>query len=249
MNEITKAAIAAHAIAAYPHECVGLVVQVGGAEQYMPCTNSATEPTEQFMLSAEEFARCEDAGEVVALVHSHPGARAQPSAADRAVCEASEIARWVIVSVGVQEDGSIAVDDWCEFGPTGFIAPLVGRQFVHGVHDCFSIIRDWYRIERGVVIPDFERRDDWWNDGSTSLYVDNYRTAGFVAVGVDAVLELGDVMLMQIRSKNGVPNHAGIYIGGGHFLHHMHGRLSGRTVWGGMWLDCLREVLRYGGAE
>ncbi|RQM44756.1 phage tail protein [Paraburkholderia bannensis] len=249
MNETTKAAIAAHAIAEYPRECVGLVVLVQGAETYMPCANWAATPSEQFVLAGEDYARAEDAGEIVALVHSHPGAPARPSAADKAMCEQSGIASWLIVSLGVQANGSIAVDDWCEFGPSGFIAPLVGRQFAHGVHDCYAIVRDWYRLERDVVLPDFARRDDWWDDGHSSLYLDNYRAAGFEDVGPGAELQVGDVLLMQIRSRNGVPNHAGIYIGDGHFLHHMHGRLSGRAVWGGMWAQCIRTVLRYRGSE
>jgi len=249
MNETIKAAIAEHAIAEYPRECVGLLSLVRGVETYLPCTNHAATPTEQFVLAAEDYASAEDAGEIVAIVHSHPGGRAHPSDADKAMCEASGIARWVIASVGVQADGSIGVDGWCEFGPCGFIAPLVGRRFSHGVHDCYSIVRDWYRIERGVVLPDFERRDEWWDDGKSSLYLDNYRAAGFVDVGQDAQLEIGDVLLMEILGKNGVPNHAGVYLGDTKFLHHMRGRLSTRTVWGGMWRQCLRTVLRYEGAR
>lgn len=249
MNESIKAAIAAHAIAEYPREAVGFVTSVAGVETYMPCANCAATPTEHFVISGEDYARAEGAGHIVALVHSHPGAAARPSAADKAMCEQSGIALWVIVSLGMQADGSIAVDDWCEFGPSGFIAPLIGRQFAHGIHDCYAIVRDWYRLERDVVLPDFERRDDWWEDGHSSLYLENYRAAGFEDIGAEADLAIGDVLLMQIRSRNGVPNHAGIYIGDGHFLHHMHGRLSGRAVWGGMWAQCLRTVLRYRGDE
>lgn len=249
MNESIKAAIAEHAIAEYPRECVGVIVLDHGQERYVACANRAATPTEQFVLAAEDFARAEDIGDIVALVHSHPGGRAHPSDADRAMCECSGVPRWIIVSLGVQASGVVDIDAWCEFGPSGFVAPLIGRAFVHGVHDCYSIVRDWYRLERSIDLPDFERRDDWWDDGRSSLYLANYRAAGFVDVGCDAELVVGDVLLMQIRSRNGVPNHAGIYLGDGRFLHHMHGRLSGRAVWGGMWLQCLRTVLRYRGAE
>lgn len=245
MDERIRASIAEHALAEYPRECCGLIVSRDGVETYLPCRNAAATPSEQFVIPGEDYARAEDSGEIVTLVHSHPGAPARPSAADKAMCEASGIAGWIIVSLGVQGDGSIAVDDWCEFGPSGYIAPLIGRQFVHGVHDCWSLIRDWYRTERGVELLDFERTDGWWDDGHSSLYMDNYRAVGGVDVGPNAELQVGDVLLMQIRSRNAVPNHAGVYIGDGLFLHHMHGRLSGRTVWGGMWKQCLRTVLRY----
>ncbi|WP_230384747.1 lysis system i-spanin subunit Rz, partial [Burkholderia pseudomallei] len=67
------------------------------------------------------------------------------------MCGRSGIAKWVIVSLGVQADGSIGIDDWCEFEPGGYVARLVGRQFVHGVHDCYAIVRDWYLAERRAI--------------------------------------------------------------------------------------------------
>lgn len=249
MNETTKAAIAKHALAEYPRECVGLICVRDGVETYVPCRNVAAMPTENFSLSPEDYANAEDLGGIDALVHSHPGRAARPTGADRSMCERAGIRQWVIVSLGMQADGSIGIDDWCEFGPTGFVAPLIGRQFVHGVHDCYDLIRSYYQLERGVTLPDFERPDNWWHDGVSNLYLDNFGKAGFADMGQDAKIEVGDVLLMQIRSRNGVPNHAGVYLGGNVLLHHMHGQLSGRTVWGGMWARSLRTVLRYVGEE
>ncbi|WOD19846.1 C40 family peptidase [Paraburkholderia kirstenboschensis] len=247
MNEQTKNAIAEHALAEYPRECCGLILLVHGVEFYAPCRNIAGTPSEHFVMSPEDYAAAEDRGTIVAVVHSHPGAAARPSVADRAMCEKSGVDKWVIVSLGVQADGSIAVDDWCEFSPDGYVPPLLGREFVHGSVDCYSLIRDWYRLERGVDLPDFERPDAWWDDGKSNLYLDNFAKAGFTNVGQEAELLAGDVVLMQIRSRNGVPNHAGVYLGDNVLLHHMYGQLSRRTVWGGMWAHCLRTVLRYKG--
>ncbi|WP_250451212.1 C40 family peptidase [Caballeronia sp. ATUFL_M2_KS44] len=245
MNEETKKAIADHALAEYPRECCGLVVLHDGAERYVPCRNVAGAPEEHFVMSPEDYALAEDMGPIVAVVHSHPGAPARPSMADKAIAEKSGVDKWVIISVGVQGDGSVGAEDWCEFGPSGYIAPLVGREWAHGTLDCYAIVRDWYRLERGIELPDFERAEKWWEDGKSSLYMDNFAAAGFVDVGQDADLQPGDVLLMQIRAK--VPNHAGIYLGNNQMLHHMYGRLSGRTVWGGMWAHALRAVLRYKG--
>jgi proteasome lid subunit RPN8/RPN11 len=247
MNEQIKNAIAEHALAECPRECCGLVVLQDGSEVYVPCRNTATKPTDNFSMAPEDYARAEDMGSIVTVVHSHPGGSARPSGADLKTCEQSGVDKWVIVSLGVQGDGSIALDDWFEFGPSGYIAPLIGRRFVHGVHDCYDLIRSHYQLERGVTLPDFERPDKWWEDGKSNLYLDNFEKAGFADMGQDAELEVGDVLLMQIRSKNGVPNHAGVYLGDNVLLHHMYGQLSGRTVWGGMWAHSLRTVLRYRG--
>jgi proteasome lid subunit RPN8/RPN11 len=243
MNEETKKAIADHALACYPSESCGLVVMHDGAPRYVPCRNVSSAPGEHFIMSPEDYALAEDMGPVVAVVHSHPGAPARPSMADKAMAEKSGIDQWVIVSVGVQADGGHDVEEWCEFAPSGYLAPLIGRQFAHGIHDCYSLIRDWYRVERGIDLPDFERADRWWEDGKTSLYMEHFAEAGFVDMGQKEEPKPGDVLLMQIRSK--VPNHAGVYLGDNMMLHHMYGRLSGRTVWGGMWAQSLRTVLRH----
>jgi cell wall-associated NlpC family hydrolase len=147
----------------------------------------------------------------------------------------------------MQADGTIGLDSWHTFGPSGYVAPLLGREFVHGVHDCYALIRDWYEQERGITLPDFERNERWWETKGASLYLDNYRAAGFIDVGRDAEPQAGDVLLMTVLSKHGEPNHAGVYLGGGQFLHHTANRLSGRALFGGMWSNSLFTVLRYGG--
>jgi cell wall-associated NlpC family hydrolase len=131
--------------------------------------------------------------------------------------------------------------------PCGYQAPLVGRPFYHGVLDCYSLIRDWYQQTCGIELKQFHRMDDWWNDGISDLYTQGFPQAGFVSIGADAELQEGDVILMQIRSKNGVPNHAAIYLGDELILHHLHGRLSSRDVYGGYWREVTRDVIRYDG--
>lgn len=235
MERSTLEAIRAHAAQDYPREACGLVIITKGREQYLPCRNVAG-GTEHFILPAEDYAAAEDAGEVVAVVHSHPDVPAAPTEADLVSCEASGLP-WHILSW--------PADDLRTIEPSGYQAPLVGRSFAHGVLDCYTLIRDWYRLERGVNLPDFERRDDWWAAGD-DLYMQHYAEAGFVAVSQDQPELVGDVILMQLRAK--VPNHAAVYLGNGHMLHHLHGRLSSRDVYGGYWQEITRCVLRYKGA-
>ncbi|WP_454710945.1 C40 family peptidase [Cupriavidus nantongensis] len=234
MKQRTIEAIRAHAAAEYPREACGLIVVERGRERYVPCRNAAS-GTEHFVLPAEDFAAAEDLGEVVAVVHSHPDAPAMASEADLVSCEASGMP-WHILSW--------PADDLRTIEPSGYQAPLVGRQFAHGVLDCYTLVRDWYRIERAIALPDFPRRDDWWHQGE-DLYMRHYAEAGFVAVSQDQPEQAGDVILMQLRSP--VPNHAAVYLGGGHMLHHLHGRLSSRDVYGGYWQEITRCVLRYQG--
>lgn len=240
MTPETMASVHAHALEEYPREACGLVVIVKGRERYWPCRNIASTPSDHFTLEAEDYAVAEDAGEVVMVVHSHPDVAERPSEGDRVACEASGLP-WLIISV---MPGPVVAGQ-AQIAPSGFQAPLVGRTFQHGILDCWSLCRDWYAQEMGVMLPNPRRLDNWWDDGHSDLYgSDELRAAGFVPVTIDDIRR-GDLILMQIRSRNLVPNHAGIYLGDGLMLHHMHGRLSSRDVFGGYWLENLRAVMRY----
>jgi len=97
MRQKTIDAIMAHAAAEYPRECCGVVAQKSRVERYFPCRNLATEPTEHFHLSPEDYAAAEEWGPVTAIVHSHPDATTQPSEMDKAQCDLNGLP-WHIVS-------------------------------------------------------------------------------------------------------------------------------------------------------
>ena len=44
-----------------------------GGERYFPCVNISGEPEAYFRMSPEDWLQAEMQGEIVALVHSHPG--------------------------------------------------------------------------------------------------------------------------------------------------------------------------------
>jgi proteasome lid subunit RPN8/RPN11 len=231
LTEAVKADVCGHAAAEYPKEACGLVIIKRGRQVYFPCRNLAV-GTDQFAIDPEDYAKADQAGEIVAVVHSHPNLPAEPSQADLVSCEASGLP-WFILSY--------PVGTWSETYPQGYKAPLVGRQWSHGVLDCYSIIRDWYDQERGITLPDFERHDEWWLRGH-NLYEENFEKAGFREIdGVN--LMTGDVILMQVGSP--VSNHGAVYLGDGLILHHVQGRLSTRDVYGGYWLKNTTKHLRY----
>ncbi|WP_175106471.1 Mov34/MPN/PAD-1 family protein [Pararobbsia alpina] len=240
MDSNLRSAISEHALSVYPAECCGLVV----AGQYIPCRNIAQPATEAFSIAPEDYANAEELGDIQAIVHSHPGDHARPSEADLTVCEAAGVPLWVIVSLGAQADGSVAIEDWCEFGPTGYEAPLIGCEFSHGTNDCYGLIRRYYRAAYGVVLRDFDRSGHWWNDGHSSLYVDGYEAAGFTALRLDTEPQPGDVLLMKIRSRNNVPNHAAVYLGADMILHHPWNAPSRRDSLP-RYRDHVTHILRY----
>lgn len=245
INAQALAAWNAHAVTEYPREACGLLVAEDGRRVYVPCRNIAETPGEHFILAPADYADAEDRGEVVALLHSHPNLPPRASHADRVGCEATGLP-WGIVSVGV--DG-IGGSEWIT--PDGYQAPLIGREFAFGVLDCYALVRDWYARERGITLPDVERRDRFWERGE-NLLLDNFAAAGFAPIR--GGLQPGDVFIMQIgRDSRGgparLPNHCGVYLGDDVFLHHLHNRLSGRDVFGGMWAERTVMTVRYAGAK
>lgn len=220
-----------HAATEAPREACGLVVIIKGRERYWPCRNLAV-GTDQFVLDPVDYAAADDAGDIMTVVHSHPSTPAEPSQADRVSCEASGLP-WLIYGVQAQR--------WAYMEPSGYQAPLVGREWSHGVLDCYSLIRDWFRIEHGLVLPNFERRDEWWLNGG-NLYLENFRAAGFVEID-PADIQPGDGILMQVMSP--VPNHGAVYLGDNRIIHHVQGRLSCRDNYTEFWRQRTTQVVRH----
>lgn len=239
MKLATLEAAQKHAAECYPHESCGLIVMVDDGERYIPCENSHSNKSEHFRISGEQFSIAEDAGEVLAVVHSHPNAPSEPSHADRVQCELSEIP-WHILSIG-QVDGKpdFGPVGYCE--PCGFEAPLEGRQFAHGILDCFTLFKDFLWREYGIRVAEYEREDDWWGKGQELYSMDRLNAEGFFQIADEP--KRGDIILMNVRSK--VPNHAGVCLGNGEMLHHLHGRLSRRENYGGYWAERTCYIVRH----
>lgn len=200
-----------HAMSKYPEEAVGLVV----AGRYVPQINTSNDPQNGFSINDAAWLA---QGGVEGVIHSHPDGPDCPSALDMSGQVSSGVP-WGIV---VCNNADSATEPFF-FGDGVPIPPLVGRSFRHGVTDCYSIIRDWYRLERKITLPDFSRNWEWWKKGD-DMYRVLYTKAGFERHNEPPIV--GDVFLAQVRST--IPNHGGVYLGNGLILHHLQNQLSRR---------------------
>lgn len=121
---------------------------------------------------------------------------------------------------------------------------FLGKDFLHGTNDCYSLIREFYRVAFGIELTNYARPDFWWNAG-LDLYNEFFPREGFRPVEIARPNELkyGDAILMAIKSP--MPCHAAIYIGEGKILHHFYGRKSSIELYKSLWYNTTTAVLRH----
>ena len=109
--------------------------------------NIATNPRDQFVIETSDWAAAEDRVKDCCFSAIY---RRQSHQADRSSCEKSQIT-WHICNPNTEK--------WCSLEPSGFKMPVIGRQWVWGVSDCWTLARDWY-AEQGLELRDWPRPYD-----------------------------------------------------------------------------------------
>lgn len=236
-----KKAIIEHAKSCYPKESCGILLE---NKEYIPCKNIAADDA-QFEIDPIDLVGAAKEGKIKAYVHSHPDGTTEPSMPDRVQMNLHGLP-WIITN-GV---------DVALHKPKGYQAPLLGREYHHGLMDCFTLVKDYYQRELGLSINDYERTDVWWESAdSQPLYLDNFKAEGFVEV--DAI-QKHDVILCRLGRTEHV-NHALVFIGDGSLesehtdgvisdclvLHHPYNQISLREMYGEAWQRRAAIIVRH----
>ena len=228
-----KEAALAHAKDQDPKECCGLLLNIRGKERYHPCRNLSAQSDEYFILDPEDYIKGSNLGEITAIIHSHPDTPPVASQADKMSCEQTKLP-WHIVNPKTGE--------WGECIPEGYVPELLGRPWVWGVTDCWSLVVDWYAQEKGIKLKDYARNMTPQEFLENPLFEDYAWRTGFRELRSEEKLEAGDVLLMSIMHPT--LNHVAIFLGD-MVLHHLADRLSCREPYSEWLLKCTGKRYRY----
>jgi proteasome lid subunit RPN8/RPN11 len=213
--------INAHTLAVYPEEAVIAITK----RSAYPLKNIHADPCNHFKVDARQFYKLK----AVALVHSHPvdvknppivtitGHYVDPRTPSKADMQTQinmDIPFGIVSTDGVE----VAAPFWFPDLDTN----VMGKEYVSGINDCYSLVRAYYKQTYNIIIPEYPRNYDWWNE-QPDAYVKLYEKYGFVEIQ-EHELEVGDGMLIRMGKHEG---HAAIYSAPDTILHHINNRLSG----------------------
>ena len=228
-----KEAALAHAKDQDPKESCGLLLNIKGKERYFPCRNLSMTAFQCFIIDPEDYIKADNTGDIIAVVHSHPVTPPVASQSDKVACEQSGLA-WHIVNP--------KTESWGYLEPTGYKAPILGRQWAWGVTDCYTLVRDWYKENLNIELIDWHRPTTIEDFNKDPMFEKCADETGFRELRPNEKLINGDLLFMSIFSNN--LNHVAIFIDGD-VLHHLADRLSCIEPYSEWLLKCTGKRLRY----
>ena len=223
----------AHAKEQDPKESCGLLIEIKGKAKYYPCKNLSNWSNQCFIICPQDYAKAEDTGKILAVIHSHPTTQPIASQADMISCEDSKLP-WHIVNPKTEQ--------WGYYEPSGYKPPLIGRPWVWGITDCWSLVRDWYKQERGIILRDWQRPVTPEEFIENPMFEKCAEQTGFRELKADEKLENGDLLFMSIMAAG--LNHVAIFLDGD-VLHHLGDRISCKEPYNEWLLKCTGMRLRY----
>jgi len=189
--------------------------------EYVRFQNEADDKSNTFLIQDTDFTNAYIDGKVEAVIHSHNN---YPMASQED--QQQQVALDVPFGIINFKNGSVThVVFWGDSLP---MEPLEGREFFYGAWDCYGLVRDWLRINTGMLPPSPAREFPFWHKG-ISMFENFIEDGTMPFYYVDEHdIQPGDILLYNIYNTKYV-NHCGVYLNNdGETLHHLYNKLSGR---------------------
>ena len=226
-----------HAIDEWPYECCGLIVK----DKYVPLKN--VHPINQksnFKINKGIYFKALLTHGIQAVIHSHVN-HSHLSSTDMIQQKAQGIP-WGVAFID-HNGRRNGIHFWGE----GVEKPdLIGRIFVHGLYDCYSLICDWYEKNfKKIQLPFVPRDYGWW--GLEDLVNKHFKESGFIEIDKDSTLQPGDILFFKMEYD--YLSHAMIYVGEDKLMHHPLKSLSSYLNVHHPFIRRVNNVYRNGGID
>lgn len=209
-------------------ESCGFVLADGTVREVQ---NAAEDPSVAFLIPHAITAEVEAQGGYRGIWHSHL-ASPEFSPQDQATIVATGD-RWAVYD--------IASDRFVEADPTE-AAPFVGRPFVYGLYDCYSLASDYCQSIGRTGLPPWPRGayGEWMAEDFRPF--DEELPKYGELIDKDAPRLEGDVLMVSVLGHHS--DHVGVWLGRNRWLHHPAEGKSCIATWGSHWQNRLRGVVR-----
>ena len=211
---------------AWPQEAIVAIWADGSWQEF---ENVHPEPTTAFSLSHDDNALLLSKRPVLFL-HSHPNCAQDPRGREPSDRDTeSQLATgwtWGVVAVYGNLSGVYDISYPEIWGPERPVEPLLGRTYLWGVRDCWTLCEDYYRAN-GRILDPIPRVREPGSHHPHARGQDPFRywppRLGFRPVERHE-RQPGDLATMFWKSP--IANHCAIYLGEGKYLHQLAERLS-----------------------
>jgi cell wall-associated NlpC family hydrolase len=116
---------------------------------------------------------------------------------------------------------------------------LVGLRWEYGVNDCFTLVRQWFKLQ-GIELPEFARPENL--EICDSIFLEQAEAIGFEQVEYDKRLP-GDILIMRLHTRT--PMHAAILLPDELILHQRQDSLSAIEPLRRYYVERIAAVFRY----
>lgn len=197
-------------------------------DRWEQLTNASPTPFLNFALTeADNLRLVNDPPQL--FLHSHPNGDPSPSDEDT-IGQLATGWNWGIVAVHACPPMGVQAVDYPECWGDGVeIPPLEGRTYLWGIRDCWTLARDYLRLQ-GHSVPNCPRAavpsrypKGHWGNAAFEYWP---RKLGFRTIDRDN-RKVGDLVLMCLAHPT--INHIGVWLGDGQILHQNAKRTS--QVW------------------
>ena len=233
MNTTLKERIKKHAHEVAPEECCGIVYIQDKNLLIKKCQNVTKESkNEDFEIDDTDFIDCHNKGEIIGIYHSHPESAAF---SEEDIFRAEEICLPFYLY-------AIKEDKFAIYYPSEYLPSYIGRPFIFGVNDCYTLVREYYRREFQTGLGDYDADFDYASKEVSNFEI-NWEKEGFCLKTNYTDIKKGDVLVFKINKS--FPQHIGVYLGKNEFLHHPLNSQSRIELLDGLWAKSLVGYLRH----